>query len=159
MLFQLGGEVHGLADDRVFEPVAVAECREHDGAGCNRTIDVQPALDRAGRCLAQIRGFSHDDIECTHGVRCGCRRWIDRAEGRHNAIAEELVDDSAVLADHRQNASVELRQHLHHGLRRQRCRQAGEAANIQHENSGVAFGSFASLDLAIRPRNHFRHVA
>ena len=73
-----------------------------------------------------------------------------RAEGRHDAVAEELVDRAAVLLDHRHDLGLVVGQQADHHLRRGVGGQAGEAAHVQIEDRGLAHLAAAGVDLLVR---------
>ena len=110
------GQVHGVAHHAVFDAVVRADQPRDDGAAVDAHADFQrrDALLRQG--LVQTFQPLHDAQRSAHCALRMVRIRLRRAEQRHDAVAEELLDDTALRFHCRDHFGEELiQQSQEHG--------------------------------------------
>jgi hypothetical protein len=140
VLVELCREVHGFADDRVFELRVVAHGAKDHGPDRSRRIDHDWM--ETGRVSVRVPAidFGEGLIKRDGRVRCVGRRWPSDAERRNHTVAQDLVDRTAVILDDRDQPRLILRQKRHDLVRFEVVGERREAADIKDQN-----GAFASL--------------
>ncbi len=83
---------------------------------------------------------------------------LGRAEGRHDAIAQELIDAAPLLDDDRDHVALIGRQEAHRLVRVGLGGIGGEAAHVEIEDRGLAGLSDAGVDRAVGALDLRRHL-
>jgi hypothetical protein len=111
---QAGGEVHVVADHRVVHPLLRPDVAAHHLAGGQPDADLDRDLAAGATALVEggePRLHLERRIHGADGV--GRRPREGRPEDRHDRVADELVEDAAVLEDDVHHHGEVVVEHLH----------------------------------------------
>ena len=88
VFLQLGGEVHSFANDRVFEPVLIADSGKDHRAGGYGAIDMERIGEPEPFLLVQPKAsFNQNEVKRAQGIGGGRFRYIDSSKRRHHSVA------------------------------------------------------------------------
>src|SRR5437763_1528668 len=133
---QAGGEVHIVADHRVFEPAPRAERAGQHLAGGDADADLDCVL--SGLPPPLVEAVELDDHLGGDGERVvGIRRIAERgADHRHDRVADVFVEHAAVREHHLDHAGEIIVEHGHRVLRAHRLGDRRKPPDIREQHGG-----------------------
>ena len=137
VLLQLGGKVNRIADHGIFQPVRIADRPHHHPSGGQTRVHHQRHRSRLPPLRVPPVRLRQQVLHGAHRIGGESGAWRQRPEGRHDAVAHELVDHAAMPADLRGDPRLVFRQQADDVSRRHFGRQSGEPPQIDHQDGGI----------------------
>ena len=132
-LLQAGGEIRRVPDRGVIHAQVVADPADHDEPGVEAHPDRDVAEDFGRGCLVLAEALL-DAEGREHGTPCVILVRNGRAEQRHEAVAQKLIDGALVVVDLGQRQLEEPLEHGVHRLRTYALRQGGRVGDVAEQH-------------------------
>ncbi len=161
--FEPGGEIYRISDHRIFQPIGRSDVARGDHSRVDANTDLDGRLAGGLGSVPVVQAFEHFHGATHRPASISARAFAQRRpENDHDAVADEFIQETAVVLDdlaHRGQVPVEPCQHLlGRNTRGHRC----ETPDIREQNSCHPLFSGKHDRVAILPdfSGHVgRHVA